>query len=134
MRYAKYIGRVGALAVALGIGAAVVAMPWVASAAPNVSVSANGETRVEKGTATSSADGKGSVAIAHGANSYAEASGGDHNKALVNGDNSRAFAQFGNNNTATVKGDGGTAVAGFGDNNTTTVDGFASNAFAGGGD
>jgi hypothetical protein len=32
------------------------------------------------------ADGTGSVAIAHGDNSVAEATGGDHNKAFVNGE------------------------------------------------
>jgi hypothetical protein len=70
MGYAKYVGRIGALAIALGVGAGLAATPWVASAEPNVSVSANGETRVDKGTADSSADGTGSVAIAHGDKTY----------------------------------------------------------------
>jgi hypothetical protein len=35
MGNSKYIGRVGALSVALGIGAAAVATPWVASAKPD---------------------------------------------------------------------------------------------------
>ena len=35
MGQANYIGRVGALAVALGIGVGLVATPWVASAKPS---------------------------------------------------------------------------------------------------
>ncbi len=37
MGYSRYIGRVGALAVALGIGAALGATPWLASAEPSTS-------------------------------------------------------------------------------------------------
>src|SRR5262245_1628095 len=104
MRHTERIGRAGALAVALGIGAGLAATPWVAAAeassgtdssstrlliealnsldlswppddfdaevrrqvvqavieeekapaGPNVSVSVNGETKVQKGTATAS--------------------------------------------------------------------------------
>ena len=41
MGYARYIGRIGALAVALGIGAGLAATPWVASAKPSDSGSSN---------------------------------------------------------------------------------------------
>ena len=59
MSNANNIGRIGALAVALGIGAGLAATPWAASAEPgngqgngqNMSVSTNGEVRVQKGTA-----------------------------------------------------------------------------------
>ena len=98
MRYSRYIGRVGALAVALGIGAGLAAAPWVASAAPSdrshadVSVTTNGVQRVQIGDARSSADGDGThlLAIAHGAGSSAAVSG-DFNKAIANGDNTTAI-------------------------------------------
>ena len=35
MGYAKFIGRIGALAVALGVGAGLAATPWAASAKPS---------------------------------------------------------------------------------------------------
>ena len=57
MGNARYIGRIGSLAVALGIGAGLAATPWAASAKPsdsdsaksppgqNVSISVNGVVR-----------------------------------------------------------------------------------------
>ena len=44
--YASYIGRVGALAIALGIGAGVAATPWAASANPSDSGSASGQSQI----------------------------------------------------------------------------------------
>jgi len=92
MGYARYIGRVGALAVALGIGAGMAATPWVASAKPSdsssspskgtdVSVS-DGGSGVQVG-ATSSVDGKGSVAIANDESSVATVTGGPHRKVMT---------------------------------------------------
>jgi hypothetical protein len=80
------------------------AKPSDPGSGPNVSVSANGDQRVQKGTATSTADGTGSVAISR-----------------VHGDNSQATACDGDNNTATVTGDGLTAIAGPGQGNTVIV-------------
>ena len=144
--YAPYIGRIGALAVALGIGAGLAAAPWVASAKPaaeqsgsaaatsaestakapkppkvpkNVSVSVNGVTVKQKGTAQAVSSGDGSRAVARGANSYAEATG-DGAKASANGDNSRAI----------VRGEGSTAAA-RGTNAQASVGGSDSSARAG---
>ena len=90
------------------------AKPSDPGSGPDVSVSANGDQRVQKGTATSTADGTGSVAISrvHGDNSQATA---------VHGDNTATVAGDGDNNTATVTGDGLTAIAGPGQGNTVIV-------------
>src|SRR5215471_8136804 len=92
-----------------------------AAAATDQCVAANGAVRMQKGTATCTADGTGSVARVKGANSTASAIGGDHNKATAIGANSVAQVADGSNNTATVSGDNSTAVSGGGDNNTATV-------------
>ncbi|HKH53231.1 MAG TPA: hypothetical protein VKA77_15885, partial [Mycobacterium sp.] len=152
MRYARYIGRVGGLAVALGIGAGLAAMPWVASAdcttlicvnpphpppvihplptLPNISVSTNGVQRIDRGTAEADSEGTGSRAIARGDQSTAIAYG-DHNTAIANGAGSTATATDGTYNTAKVNGIGSTATATEGDYNTATVTGNASDALAG---
>src|SRR5215203_377109 len=55
MGNAKYVGRVGALAVALGIGTAVATTPWVAVAEPSAdSSSASGSSSSDASTATDS--------------------------------------------------------------------------------
>ena len=59
MGYARHVGRVGGLAVALGIGVGLSATPWAASAEPgngqgngqNLSISKDGDIKVQKGTA-----------------------------------------------------------------------------------
>ncbi|AEV71714.1 YVTN family beta-propeller repeat protein [Mycolicibacterium rhodesiae NBB3] len=56
MENAKYIGRVGALAVALGIGTAVIALPWVAVADPSSESSADSSAD----SSTSGSDSPGS--------------------------------------------------------------------------
>jgi hypothetical protein len=53
MRSATYIGRVGALAFALGIGAGLAATPWVASAEPSESgLSSSSQDATPAGTGT----------------------------------------------------------------------------------
>src|SRR5437763_72453 len=113
--------RVGALAfvlVALGFLAA-----SAAEAATSQCVAAGGQTRHQSGTATCTADGTGSVALALGDGSYANATGGTKNRARVRGTDSTAIAANGDNNTATVTGDNSTAATSGGDNNTATVTG-----------
>jgi hypothetical protein len=126
----KYIGRVGALAVALGIGAGLAAAPWAAYAKPSesdsssanasggrasISVSTNGVVRHDSDptdtTVATTQEGTHSVAIARGDDSTATATGGDYNRAFVNGDNSTAEAGTtqlggtgGSRNTARVVG------------------------------
>ena len=77
----RHIGRVGALAVALGIGAGTVAataMPSVAAAEP-ISVSTNGVVRRDSDpndtTTATTSTGEHSRAIARGADSTADANG-----------------------------------------------------------
>ena len=156
--HACCIGRVGALAVALGIGVGLAATPWVASANPssasanapgqNHSVSTDGVVRVQRGSATASsiaapgsvakATGANSSAIetcsqckaeAHGTNSHALAEGTSNNTAIVRGNNSRAIVLGGSGNTATVEGNGSFATA-VGSNNTVTVNGNSSQGAA----
>ena len=61
-----------------------------ADAATDMCVATNGAVRVQKGSATCQASGKGSMAKAKGTGSSASATGGDHNKARARGDGSRA--------------------------------------------
>lgn len=53
MGYARYIGRIGALAVALGIGAGLAATPWVASAKPSDSGSSNSSSNSSSSSSSS---------------------------------------------------------------------------------
>jgi hypothetical protein len=133
----NYVGRVGALAIALGIGAGLAGTPWVAGASPstaargqNLSVAANDQTRVQKGTARATAAGTGSVAIVIGSGSSAFAGNGDNNRAFVFGDNSEALAGNGDGNKAIVVGDFSHATAGIGNNNFARVVGNFSTATA----
>lgn len=112
MGYASHIGRLGALAVALGAGLAATAgvafaQPSLSSGAsgttdstrstgPNISVSTGGVTRVQKGeTGGAISSGPGSVAIAHGVGTTATATGGQGTVAIAKGDFSSAVADFG---------------------------------------
>jgi len=104
-----YIGRVGALAVALGIGAGLAATPWPAFAKPpdsgshgsNASVSTNDESPVQNGTASSSTDGAGSAAIDRGTNRSATAPS-PNDTARVTGSNSDTTPASGNDNASTT--------------------------------
>ena len=111
----RSVGRLAGLAVALGIGSAIVMVPWAASAAPssasanapgqNHAVSTQGVVREQRGSATaSSIDAPGSVAIATGANSRA-ISTCPNCRAEVNGAGSAALASGTSDNTVIVKGD-----------------------------
>ncbi|MGH3971299.1 MAG: hypothetical protein ACRDTV_25160, partial [Mycobacterium sp.] len=100
MSNAKCVSQVGGLAVGLGIGAAVAATPWVASAdggsgqpdpsiaadvallmpagpaiTPDLAISVDGFTLFQEGTATATSD-PGDIAIAFGDGSTATAQGG----------------------------------------------------------
>ena len=138
--HATVIGRVGGLAVALGIGAALAATPWTASAkpsvstphGPNVAVSIDGHS-IDLGSATATSSGTdsrafalgadasatagpGDTATAIGTNATANATGGTGNRAFAFGTNSIANAGTGstnsNNNTATATGTNAAARAG----------------------
>ncbi len=83
----------------------------VAGAATDNCVAANGAVRHQSGTATCEANGTGSIAMAHGANSEAEAINGERNHSRAHGDNSDAYTGNGDGNTAAVFGDGSSATA-----------------------
>lgn len=105
MGNASRIGRLGMLTVGLGIGAAVGALPGVASADPftpfdpnNFAISVDGITLFQVGTAHAES-GIGDFAIADGANSQADAEGGFGDYASADGVGSLAVG--GNNEGAT---------------------------------
>ncbi len=146
MRNAKAIGRLGGLAVGLGIGATLVATAGVASADPlppfdpnDFAISIDGFTLFQTGTATATS-GMGDFAIADGANSLAKAVGGfgdfasaegthavafagdtaagsNFDFASVVGNNSDASVRFGSFDLASVVGNDSGAGAGFGELN-----------------
>jgi hypothetical protein len=100
MGSAKAVGRVGVLAVALGIGTGLATMMGTPVARadsaldnlrPNISVSAGGTTVIHSGSATATTSGKQSLAIAVGKNSSATATGA-HSGAVVIGNGSTASA------------------------------------------
>jgi len=75
MGYASYVGRIGALAIALGVGAGLAATPLAAFADPgngqgngqNMAISKDGDTKVQKGSAQAdTTPGEGSTARATG--------------------------------------------------------------------
>jgi hypothetical protein len=142
MKHAQRIGRVGGLAVGLGVGAALAATPWVAAADPfdpfdfnDIAISFNGITLFQEGTATAHtnagddsiaiADGANDSSFADGTNSMAETAGGSDQIARAIGDNSLAHAVSGNNDVAEVfdltGGPGSTANASMGDDDTAIV-------------
>jgi hypothetical protein len=148
VRHAKAIGRLGGLAIGLGIGAAASAI-GTASADPlppfdpnDFAISIDGFT-FQTGTATATS-GMGDFAIADGANSFAKAVGGfgdfasadgahavafigeptasatsdNFDFASVVGNGSDASVRFGSFDFASVIGNGSGAAAGFGELNT----------------
>src|SRR5271168_1253723 len=100
MRHSKGIGRLGGLALGLGIGAALAALAGNAAAASlgsaaadpfsasdlNVAISIDGMTLVQDGSATATS-GTGDLAIAFGADSQAIATGGTLDSAFADGVN-----------------------------------------------
>lgn len=131
----KIVGRVGTLALFSGVGVALMgAAPAQAAPVdnlkPNISVSANGKTVVHSGSATANSSGAGSIAVAVGRDSVANATDGANNRAVVVGRQSVADAGFGNSNTAVIFGNGNEASATNGSGNRATVMGNQSKARA----
>jgi hypothetical protein len=132
MKSSKFVGRVGGLAVGLGIGSAMAAMPWVAYADPttdavssidlgglalpgaadsassfdfsNMSLSIDGMTVFHDGTATATS-GSGDFAFADGAGSIANATGGTGNTAIAEGAGAGSTADGGTGDYASATGD-----------------------------
>jgi hypothetical protein len=116
---ATRVGRFGLMAIGLGVGAAVAAGPGIAGADAydrnDFSISIDGHNLFTVGSAAAYS-GTGSIAIADGANSVA-------NAGTVSGDEfDSAFSQ----------GSGADSYAGDGDFNRAVATGFASDAGAGG--
>lgn len=130
MKRAKCVGRVGGLAVGLGIGMAAAALPGVASADPfpppfdpnNFAISIDGITLFQDGTAHA-ISGLGDFAIADGANSEAVAIDGFGDVASADGANSVAAAERGFGDFASADGAGSFAFAG------SNIDGTTGNNF-----
>jgi len=147
MRRTKAMGRLGGLAIGLGIGAALAGAAGVASADPlppfdpnDFAISIDGFTLFQTGSATATS-GMGDFAIADGANSLAKAVGGfgdfasadgahavafagdttpgsNFDFASVVGNNSDASVRFGSFDFASVVGNGSGGSAGLGELNT----------------
>lgn len=145
MTRANRVGRIGGLAVGLGIGAAVAAMPAVAAADPlppfdpnDFAISIDGVTLFQVGTAVAES-GMGEWAIADGAGSRALAYGGFGNFASADGAHSVAVAgsdnyeDSGDNfDFASAVGDSSVAKSGFtGSFDSATAIGSISSAQAG---
>jgi hypothetical protein len=135
------IGRVGGLAVALGIGAGLASVPWLAAADPssdltdvllgpgpvvpsglNIDISYNGMDLFHMGDATANS-GTGDLAIAYGDGATADAGYGSispgglslvgqHDSAFADGAGSTAISGSADGDSATAT-DGGTAYSGF---------------------
>lgn len=129
-RMALHIGRVGALAVALGVGGGVLVSGFGAPVAqadsdldnfgPSIGVSIGGHDIVQSGSASVSTQGRGSLAIAIGPQTSAIAEG-TGNRAVVIGARSSATVRGGENNSALVVGNDNEVVAGNGVNNNVRV-------------
>lgn len=117
MRHTKAIGRLGGLAVGLGIGAALAASPGVASADPDIDISFDGiDIFHTPGHTAEATSGTNDFAIAIGANSIAEAGSangpGQFDTVFADGNNSDAFALRGMFDSAYATGDHSSAFAG----------------------
>jgi hypothetical protein len=158
MTNAKVIGRLGMLAVGLGIGAAVVATPGIAIAdstavdaaafdpsalidpAPaasglDLAISIDGYTLLQEGSATAYS-GTGDVAIAYGNDATASAGAtsnpGILDYAFADGTDAGAYAGVGNDDSATAIGSGSAASVGSGSGDTGYADGTGTQVTAGG--
>jgi hypothetical protein len=117
MRRAKAIGRLGTLAIGLGIGAALAASPGIASAAPDIDISFDGVDLFHTPGHTAEAfSGTNDFAIAIGTNSIAHAGDaigpGQFDTAIADGTNSDAFALRGMFDNAFANGTQSSAFAG----------------------
>jgi hypothetical protein len=133
MRRAKAIGRLGTLAIGLGIGAALAASPGIASAAPDIDISFDGVDLFHTPGHTAEAfSGMNDFAIAIGTNSIAEAGSangpGQFDTAFADGTNSDAFALRGMFDNAFADGTNSSAFAG-GEAGGLTSDGDFASAF-----
>jgi hypothetical protein len=110
MTTTRAIGRIGILAVGLGIGAAIASTPGIASADPDpflfdfndIAISFNGVSLFSEGTATadSGTAGEFNFAFADGAGADAVATDGTGNIAEAEGTDASAVATDGNYDTA----------------------------------
>jgi len=132
MTYATRIGRLAALAVGLGVGAALAATPEVASA-DDFQISIDGmdlfPTTGNLATATST---MGDIAIAFGDGANATATDGTFDSAFADGANSTAYAGAGNFDSAYAIGDGSNAGVATGSGDTAFANGTDAAALAGG--
>ena len=156
------LGRIGLLAVGLGIGAAVAFTPGVAAAdssspfdvswvdslvSPDaaqtssgldIAISINGTSLLDVGNATATSD-TGDIAIAIGSGATASATDGTGNFAMADGTDSNAYAGFyaegagGNNDFATAIGTDSDAFAYAGNQDSATAMGTDAVVFAGNG-
>jgi hypothetical protein len=117
MRHAKAIGRLGGLAIGLGMGAALAAFPGVASADLDIDISFD-EIDIfhTPGHTAEATSGMNDFAIAIGTNSVAEAGSangpGQFDTAFADGTNSDAFALRGMFDSAFANGTQSSAFAG----------------------
>jgi hypothetical protein len=150
MMNVRGLGRLGMLAVGLGIGVAVASSPGIASADPvtfdfnDIAISFDGYSLFSEGSADADSGSVGdyNFAFADGADSYASATDGAHNTAIDIGSNndvndgaragldSTAYGGYGSNDLAFVLGNNSSASAGgvdvpgtnyLGDNDTAIV-------------
>jgi hypothetical protein len=149
MAKTRGLGRLGMLAVGLGIGAAV-ASPGMASADPvsfdfnDIAISFDGYSLLSTGTATadSGAHGEFNFAFADGAGAEADAQNGTGNVAEADGTDAYALAGGGNSDTAIDIGNnsgifdgayaGTSLLEGGGNNDVAYILGDNSEAFASG--
>jgi hypothetical protein len=159
MSHAKAIGRLGLLAVTLGIGAAVAATPGIATAdstaldpaafdpSPliadvasadsglNLAISIDGIPVIQEGSAYAYS-GTDDIAIAFGDGSGAEAgdtqSPGTGDFAFADGTGAYANSGIGDYNSASAIGSGSEAIAGSGNGDSAYADGTGTTAIAGG--
>jgi hypothetical protein len=129
----RRLGRLGMLAVGLGVGAAVASTPGIASADPfsfdpnDIAISFDGTSLLKEGTAVADSGNAGefNFAFADGANSSAYATDGTGNVAEADGTGAYVLAGSGNSDTAIGIGNSTDAEAG-----TDFFGGSGSNDFA----
>jgi hypothetical protein len=118
MKSAKFVGRVGGLAVGLGIGSAMAAMPWVVSADPSAdalsSIDLGGLALPGAADSASSFDFSNMSLSAFGSDSQASVLEGNNDVAAIFGDGSNSELFDASNSIAAALGDGQSASEAFG--------------------
>ena len=133
----KAMGRLGGLAIGLGIGAALAASPGVASAAPDIDISFDGMDIFHTAGHTAVAEsGMNDFAIAIGTGSFASAASGQFDTAFADGTNSIAQSGDGNFDSAFASGieshaAGGGSGSTLSDSDFASAFGTKADAFAG---